>query len=49
MDELSFETRLERRITKGSSCGRIMRLVPVFILETLPDKLQRLAHVRPDG
>ena len=49
MDELSFEIRLERHTTNGSSCGHIMRLVPVFILETQPDKLQRLAHVRPDG
>ena len=42
--------RLERRITKGSSTGRIMRLVPVFILETHnPDELQIFAQVRPDG
>ena len=34
LDELSFEIRLEGRTTKGSSSGRIMRLVPVFILET---------------
>ena len=34
LDELSFEIRLERRTTKGSSSGRIMRLVPAFILET---------------
>ena len=34
LDEPSFEIRLERRTTKGSSSGRIMRLVPVFILET---------------
>ena len=26
--------RLERRTSKGSSSGRIMRLVPVFTLET---------------
>ena len=32
LDELSFEIRLERRTTKGSSSG--MRPVPVFILET---------------
>ena len=49
MDELSFEIRLERHTTNGSSGGRIMRLVPVFLLETQLDKLQRLAHVRPDG
>ena len=35
LDELSFEIRLEQRTTKGSLSGRIMRLVPVFILETL--------------
>ena len=33
LDELSFEMRLERHTTKGSSSGRIMRLVPAFILE----------------
>ena len=31
LDELSFEIRPERRTTKGSSSGRIMRLAPVFI------------------
>ena len=34
LDEPSFEVRLERRTTKGTLSGRIMRLVPVFILET---------------
>ena len=34
LDERFFEIRLERRTTKGSSSGRTMRLVPVFILET---------------
>ena len=34
LNELSFEIRLERHTTKGSSSGRIMRLVPVFVLET---------------
>ena len=33
LDELSLEMRLERHTTKGSSSGRIMRLVPAFILE----------------
>ena len=33
LDELSFEMRLERHTTKGSSSGRIMRLVPAFIQE----------------
>ena len=43
LDELSFEIRLERRTTKGSSSGRIMRLLPVFILETHnPDELQNI-------
>ena len=32
VDELSFVIRLERRNTKDSSSGRIMRLVPVFIV-----------------
>ena len=41
-DELSFEIRLERRTTKGSS-GPIMRLVPVLMLETHnPDELQSI-------
>ena len=34
LDEPCFEIRLERRTTKGSSSGRIMRLVPVFDLAT---------------
>ena len=48
LDELSFEIRLERsrRTTKGSSFGRVMSLVPVFILDTLdthnPDELQNI-------
>ena len=43
LDELSFEIRLEGRTTKGSSSGRIMRLVPVFILEMHnPDELQNI-------
>ena len=43
LDELSFEIRLERRTTKGSSSGRIMRLLPVFILESHnPDELQNI-------
>ena len=51
LDELSFEIRLEQRTTRGSSSGRIMRLVPVFILEThiKPDELQVFAQIRPDG
>ena len=44
LDELSFEIRLERRTTKGSSSGRItVRLVPVFILEMYnPDEQQNV-------
>ena len=43
LDEPSFETRLERRTTKGRSSGRMMRLMPVFILETHnPDELQNV-------
>ena len=34
LDELSSVVRLSRRTTKDSSSRRIMRLVPVFILET---------------
>jgi len=34
LDELSSVVRLERRTTEDSSSGRIMRLVPVFTLET---------------
>ena len=33
-DELPFVARRSRRISKESSSRRIMRLVPVFILET---------------
>ena len=33
-DELSSVVRLERRTAEDSSSGRIMRLVPVFTLET---------------
>ena len=32
--ELSFEIRLERRTSRYSSSRRVIRLVPVFILET---------------
>ena len=33
-NELPFEVRRSRRISKEGSSRRIMRLVPVFILET---------------
>ena len=47
LDELSFEIRLERLTTKGSSSGRIMRLVPVFISET--HNLDELQNVCPSS
>ena len=50
LDELLFETRLERRISKSSSSRRVTRLVPVFILEK--DKrtnYKMYAEARPDG
>ena len=50
LDEVSFEIRLERRTMKGSSSGRIMRLVPVFIVEMQNQTNYKLfAEVRPDG
>ena len=33
-DELPFVVRRSRRISKETSSRRVMRLVPVFILET---------------
>ena len=48
LDESSFEIHLERRTTKGSSSRRIMRFVPVFILETHNQtKYKMFAQVRP--
>ena len=48
LDESSFEIRLERRTTKGSSSGRVMRLMPVFILETHNQTNYKMfAQVRP--
>ena len=50
LDELSFEIRLERRNTKGSSSGRLMRFVPVFILEMHnPDEHKMFAQVHLHG
>ena len=50
LDELSFVRRLERRTTKGCSSGRIMRLVPVLILETRNQtNYEMFAEVRLDG
>ena len=48
--ELSFEICLELRTTKGSSSGRIMRLVLIFILETHNQTNSKMfAQVSPDG
>ena len=50
LDELFFEILLERRTTTGSSSGRIMHLVPVFILETHNQTNYKMfPRVRPDG
>ena len=50
LNELSFEIRLEQRTTKGSSSERIIRLEPVFILETHNQTNYKMfAQVRPDG
>ena len=50
LDELFFEILLERRTTIGSSSGRIMHLVPVFILETHNQTNYKMfPRVRPDG
>ena len=50
LDELSFEMRFERRTTRYSSSRCMVRLVPVFILETRNQgELQMFAQVCPDG
>ena len=50
LDELLFETRLERRISKSSSSRRVTRLLPVFILETdNRTSYKMFAEARPDG
>ena len=49
LHELSFEMLVERHTTKGSSSGRIMRVVLVFILETHNQMNHRMfSQVRPD-
>ena len=49
-NSVSFEIRLEKRTTKGSSSGRILCLVPVFVLETHNQANYKMfAQVRPDG
>ena len=46
----SFAIRLEKRTTKGSSSGRILCLVPVFVLEMHNQANYKMfAQVRPDG
>ena len=50
LDELSFVIRLELPTAKGNLSGGIMRLVPVFILETRNQTNYKIfAQVRPDG
>ena len=50
LGEVSFEIRLERRSTKGSSHGHIMRLAPVLILDTQNQTNYKMfAEVCPDG
>ena len=51
LDELSSVVRRSRRTmeSRDSSSRRIMRLVPVFILETNNQANIRLPKVRPDG
>ena len=52
LDELSSVVRLERRTKEGSSSTRIIRLVPVFTLETNnhgQTNNEMFAQVRPDG
>ena len=46
----SIVIRLERRASKGSLSGRVMRLVPVFMLETQNQTNYKMfVQVRPDG
>ena len=50
LDELLFETRLERRISKSRSSRRVTRLLPVFILETDNRTIFKMfAEAHPDG
>ena len=49
-DELPFVVRPLRRISKESSSRRIMRLLPISVLEMHNHmELQMFAQVRPDG
>ena len=50
VDELLFEIRRSRRVSKSSSSRRVTRLVPVFILETdNRTNYKMFAEARPDG
>ena len=50
LGEPSFVIRLERRTMNGSSSGRTMCLLPIFILETHNQtNFKMFAEVRPDG
>ena len=50
LDELLLEIRRSRRILKSSSCRRVTRLVPVFILETDNWTICKMfAETRQDG
>ena len=50
LDELSSVVRLEPGTKEGSSSTQMMRLAPVFILETYSlTKNELFAQVRPDG
>ena len=45
LDELSSVVRLERRTKEGISSTRIMRLVPVFTLETTNECLPKFVQM----
>ena len=50
LDELLFETCLERRISKSSSSGQVTHLVPIFILDADNRTICKMfAEARPDG
>ena len=51
LDELFSVVRRSRRAMEDSSSRRIMRLMPVFILETnnQTNNVQMFSQVRPDG
>ena len=50
LDELFFEMRLERHASREPKSRRIIHLMScLYITDALPDELQMLAQVRPDG